>query len=965
MRYLASSIIFIATCFPVTASITATTASGGTSLSYRLRGGNVYPITRNLFPPKNGAITVVSSGSWTVAVGGSLNTACLFSAPCFNMTGPFNGTPVTSGAMGTSSINVNFNASAIPVLAASGTPYTGTITFTQGANTAVVNVSITVVDATLFPTFGEFKTLSQGAAAGCSMQTSQGAPWSGNEWSYNNLCPITSEAPYSALPSVIQPALGGSYIDPQFGGNVTRVGAAGSIMEYGGISPISTNNTYITISDGVHLISNPSTIVRTISPYNIINVYPSALLDNSFYAINGTVIDRRDYVTPATVHLVDLSISPYFFRDAYEGGTQGNTEDDWQVFFDRGTTTSATSLAVGTGSKTFVTGDGNGYDIGAGLSLTNGGNSMTGLVTASSGANVTFNVTMTTGSGTVGSWTVSRYNPRICAINLPQLESDVTPGNGNIYCANWSSATSPQLIGALAQSIDWVQVLDIDRPTGNRYVYMVSNIPGQSNTPPNAGNTLFHVGATGSGQLIQDLIIPELPGQPANNDDGICQAGELCLVGALTAHGVGCVDSDGQAWMYWPIADSNTGFHSAWMRLSAGAQMVRPIEEGGGLKLVRTANWDVQPGCSSRSHAWALSGNGTDPSKYAALITAASYSAGGNTVTLTFASIDSSLPSWTGSEPLIIQNATGSWTPLNGLWASSNYVSGNTMTVSCPGCSVSSGSPGATAIVADSGPLSSTILNTGDRSQFGVMKPGRSYNRIATNRTVQYLGVTGCWPDTYTSTSSKGAISRDGKLVAFMSNYGSLDCAGPSAYIATTGMDYTLLSNMTIQPAETSALLTYRIGDGSACSTDIASDSGFGTIIRTVTDAAGPVSRQTPLGTLTAATNYWTRTTCGQNVDATYFTTLASGTPSTQTINTGIGAPTVAGATKVVLEHQTDVNTGAWTAVASVPCATGGSGCTVSWAADNGHVNWQRFRFQNVSSVDLAVTAPTAINASR
>ncbi|MCA6107717.1 hypothetical protein [Bradyrhizobium cenepequi] len=68
---------------------------------------------------------------------------------------------------------------------------------------------------------------------------------------------------------------------------------------------------------------------------------------------------------------------------------------------------SSTSLAIGTGSKTFAIGTGYAYQVGNYIrasSAANGANFMEGTVTAYSGGNITINVTKAGGSGTVADW---------------------------------------------------------------------------------------------------------------------------------------------------------------------------------------------------------------------------------------------------------------------------------------------------------------------------------------------------------------------------------------------------------------------------------------------------------------------------------------------------------------------------------------------------------------------------------
>jgi hypothetical protein len=74
------------------------------------------------------------------------------------------------------------------------------------------------------------------------------------------------------------------------------------------------------------------------------------------------------------------------------------------------TATSTTSLAIGTGSKTFTTQAGMAYSVGARVrasSAANTANYMEGLVTAYSGVTLTVNVDVVGGSGTLTDWNIN------------------------------------------------------------------------------------------------------------------------------------------------------------------------------------------------------------------------------------------------------------------------------------------------------------------------------------------------------------------------------------------------------------------------------------------------------------------------------------------------------------------------------------------------------------------------------
>lgn len=187
--------------------------------------------------------------------------------------------------------------------------------------------------------------------------------------------------------------------------------------------------------------------------------------------------------------------------------------------------------------------------------------------------------------------------------------------------------------------------------------------------------------------------------------------------------------------------------------------------------------------------------------------------------------------------------------------------------------------------------------------------------------------------------------------MAFASNYGALDCAGPAVYWVDTGLDASILTAYTATPAATNAILSYNVSDSSACSTEVSAGSSFSSILRTITDPGGTTARNYSLGALTAATNYWTRTTCGQQVETAYFTTLPALT-STRSTTVQIGAISgLAGVNNVVLEYRLSGGS-SYTAVTAVPCA---SGCSVTWPADVG-IEEYRFNWRNSGNTVLLTT---------
>ena len=104
-----------------------------------------------------------------------------------------------------------------------------------------------------------------------------------------------------------------------------------------------------------------------------------------------------------TVPTIDIDLSPEM--DSWSSAPAG-----YELLIPR-VNTSLSSVAIGTGSKTFTldqAGD-QGWTAGGSVTVTstaNSANTMTGTVTSHSAPSLVINVTSVTGSGTVASWTL-------------------------------------------------------------------------------------------------------------------------------------------------------------------------------------------------------------------------------------------------------------------------------------------------------------------------------------------------------------------------------------------------------------------------------------------------------------------------------------------------------------------------------------------------------------------------------
>lgn len=872
-----------------------------------------FPAYRSQYPLKTVIHVGGSPGAWTVAVGGAFAPGSCAGSDCITVDGEHSGTPISSGTGNTTLAYDWIPNGGEPNLAV-GT-YHGTVTFTETGTglTAVTNITLIEGDVNDVSSTGEVKYTANGPSTSCTTMT-----FPANTYTYAGVCPGVNIAPSSNLPDFNRPVIGGSYTDTLFGGVLHRITDAGCVTEYGTVTPFSSQSTYIFTSCGIYN-NFTGALVRSSGVYpsgvQVITVLMSPTDDHVLYYYTGAQIRKWDFVAGLSTTLVgDFSGAPYSVTLITAGGTADIGEQGWFSFYDD------------LGGSTFP-------------------------------------------------------NVRVFAVNIPQLETDGVIGPGNTYVTTLSGPLSPGY--STLTRIDWTGASDVDDVTGKHYIF-VSSVPI---------SLVLSVGGSnyGLGTITTEYVIPEWPDCSANvnNGDNIIQASECNLYADVWTHNSMFKNWDGQIVIFSSLEDSQFNQDSVtFTRLSAGTLAFRPREDGGGSVFSGKLFQDMQPGCSSRVHFCGMGNNPKGNFFYS--LPSGNPVVSGSTVVINLAAAPAppgTAPAWptSGTVQVIAANATNSphaWSCLNGLWTATVSNAGATVTLAGAGtaCSGVSGTINPEFLIGDATVDAPTYFSAPyqDLNVAFMWKMGKQVHKVAQHRGRSWdnrvIGMPGsvAGPFLQYQTQLKCGLSRNGDYQACNIDWGGLDYivgtnAPTGVYSIKTSIGPSTINGVALQPAETNALLSYSVSTGSSCSIEVSAASNFQTILRTITDAAGPISRQTALGTLTAATNYWWRLQCGLEVEASVypFTTVASGTPATRTINTGIGAPTITGATKVVLEHQTDVTTGAWTAVASVPCATGGSGCTVSWAADIGHVNWQRFRFQNVSSVDLVVTAPTAINASR
>lgn len=944
----------------ITVNIAATPGTP-TTINKTVLSTKLNPAWRLLVPAKTLIdVTVSGDPAWTVALTGLLLTSCPNVGFCLKVSNPFDGITV-SGGSGNLTVAANWNNGG-PFDLATGN-YNGVLTFTQtvGGATAAIIVNLKVLTASQTPSQpGEVKFTSNGPNTGCDKQS----PDPVNAYTILSRCPVPNFAP-QVLPALTQPAVGAVYHDTVFGNDIRRITDSagtgqGCLSEYGGISGLSAQSTYDINSCGVYRVSDASQIRSPSSyphNYNIINVYPSANDDQAFYVLFNNFIYKYNFVTNTETTVADMSVAPYYSHSNYEGGTNGVSTDDWIAFADNGDTSGSTNT-IGFGTKTFVMASGLTYPVSSVLLVFtdegNGANTMTGTVTGSSGATLTVNISATSGSGTSASWDVRRVNPRVYAVNLPDVIAH-TLSASNAFFKDWDNSLSP---GApVLTGIDWQQVSDIDDVTGERYVYL--------GAAPVA--TVFTVNAPGTGTLTQKFIVPEYPEFNQNNGDQIIQAGEMALNSQnFSGHAIMCKDSDGQIYVAGTFQSvlPNIDYHAMY-RVSAGLDFARVVEEGGGLTWLGVTSFDSQPGCSSRYHSVTFGFSASVNNFYSQA--SGSITSAGGVVTMTLVET----PTWgTGSGnaiPMLSANSTSPWTCLNGIWPSVNNTAGNVITIAGTSCANQTAAASTFFLIGDARANTPTYFGTpvADNSQVQIWKRGKQAHAVIQHRDISWLNTNQFPLLQYYDGQPKTSQSLNGDYIVFNSNFGSLDYTclycNTSVYVATTGLHVRNAIKITQRNVnQTGALVTYTVPTGASCSFEVSDKYSFTSpLYDSFTDTGGP-SRQTYIGRavpLAVNTHYWVRFQCGLEMEAFDFTTLPATGALTKILSAQLGTQSVPGATKVIIQYR-DAGASSFTSTASFPCA---AGCIANWPGNVGTTNEWRVLYQDVSSNPLLLTGITSI----
>lgn len=467
--------------------------------------------------------------------------------------------------------------------------------------------------------------------------------------------------------------------------------------------------------------------------------------------------------------------------------------------------------------------------------------------TTTTAATYAYNITM---GGTVditddGWWAFrdsTTLSGDMCAVNLNGLTT-----------SNQSSKTFCASMAAYSFSdFDFTQISQIDSETQKRYVVAVAAPSSQ----------VFSVGTS---SLTYEYAIPSGSG-----------VGDL----SVEPHSDIGQDEFGRQIFFWNWEDPYASVtYSGAFPLNKGSQMMRPIEEGGGLRILSMIDpdnltTDGHFGCTWRAVCvYTPYGNSSGiTAKAIQSITAANP-----------CQINSTSHGYSSSNSVLIGGALGTGTsPMNAVHTVTvTNVNLYTIPIDC-----SSGYT-YTANSAHSTLNTASAIDAPFRQEIMVTRIGQDMRRIAVHRTKTYEGGT----LTAYAAAPRASISRDGSMIAYASNMGVPE--HQSVYVAYTGITTAQSLKVSIDPSDTKAVINYVFPAGFTVGAATVTISTLPSLLSPVVSASDGLttqSRQYVATGLTADTLYYYRIAATNFTYAGQFRTLPtlSGT-GRMTISKGNG----------------------------------------------------------------------------
>lgn len=440
-------------------------------------------------------------------------------------------------------------------------------------------------------------------------------------------------------------------------------------------------------------------------------------------------------------------------------------------------------------------------------------------------------------------WWAFRDGVILCAVNLNAL----TP-------ATQESKTFCVSMAALGLTdIDFTQITQTDKESGKRYVVVLSAPKG-------------HVYSVGAAGLNYEFPLPSLLVEPHSD------VGE---------------DDQGRQIFFWNFSEIyGSKSYLASMQLNKGLDMMIPVEAGGGLRLLYTSDpadyeTDGHFGCTWRG-VCVFTPYGNSAGIGVGLISGVTPG--------TPCGINTAIGhGYASGDQILIGGASGI-TSINGVF---------TITVTGPNNYTLNGhtcTSGYTANSANSVPNVATALSKPNRQESIMARPGSEIRRLAMHRSKIYQN--GSSLQGYFA-SPRASISRDGRYVAFASNYGIPEM--PSIWVIDTDASITTarVALKGVDAADTKAIINYDVPAGEkAASITISASPDLTAPVVSVSDGGSAVSRQYVAAGLTADTMYYCRIHTGRySVTGSFRTAPAITGTGTLRVQSGNGSMVQHGAT--------------------------------------------------------------------
>jgi len=412
----------------------------------------------------------------------------------------------------------------------------------------------------------------------------------------------------------------------------------------------------------------------------------------------------------------------------------------------------------------------------------------------------------------------------LCAVNLNGLTTETQ--EAKTFCAS---------MGALGLTdIDFTQITEVDSESRKRYVIAVAAPAGQ----------VFSVGPAG---LVYEYAIPTGPSD----------------VTAEPHSDVGA-DAEGRQvffWQWYTAADNR--YYLGSIQLSKGAEMTRPVEQGGGLRLhylSDAANFstDAHFGCTFKGVCvFTPYGNsGGISARQISAVTA------GTPCAITTGTAHG----YSTGAQVLIAGAAGI-TSINGVFTVTSTGS-NTFTLDGHTCSGS--------YTTNSAHVAANVVSAStqpNRQEIVMVRLGQEVRRLAIHRSKIYSGgaLLGYFA------TPRASISRDGRYVAFASNQGYPEQASVWIVDAGASMVSEGLYVRAVDAADTKAILNYTLPAGEGAATIlISSNPGLTGPVVNIADGSTAEARQYVASGLAANTQYWYRIHSGRYAAQGTFRTSAA-----------------------------------------------------------------------------------------